>query len=253
MHRDLKACLQGNPTWGDALPILLMGMRAAFKPDVGASTAELVFSEPLRLPGHFFAMAVKIPKVEIPIGQNPDSRNPEKSKSRTGQNPERSKSRMGQNPERSKSRIGRKGAEEPHTTFAQDLHQTFVRLRPKDTAWHPLASGRPVFMPPSLQSATHVFVRVDSYSPRLQPPYKGPYRVVKRGPKSYLLELDGGVYSVPIDRLKPAFLLAPLPETSHQPSDDQPVLPTSDAQRPSFSPAATRSGRVPRPLARYSD
>ncbi|KFD67119.1 hypothetical protein M514_20739 [Trichuris suis] len=52
-------------------------------------------------------VAVKIPKVEIPIGQNPDSRNPERYKSRTGQNPERSKSRMAQNPDRSKSRMGR--------------------------------------------------------------------------------------------------------------------------------------------------
>ncbi|KFD50046.1 hypothetical protein M514_09006 [Trichuris suis] len=53
-------------------------------------------------------VTVKIPKVEIPIGQNPDSRNPGRSKSRMGQNPEGSKSRMGQNPDRSKSRIGRK-------------------------------------------------------------------------------------------------------------------------------------------------
>ncbi|KFD66363.1 hypothetical protein M514_05763 [Trichuris suis] len=41
-------------------------------------------------------------------GQNPESRNPERSKSRMGQNPEGSKSYMGQNPEGSKSRIGRK-------------------------------------------------------------------------------------------------------------------------------------------------
>ncbi|KFD66053.1 hypothetical protein M514_21729 [Trichuris suis] len=46
-------------------------------------------------------------------GQNPESRNPDRSKSRqsksrTGQNPEGPKSRMGQNPEGSKSRIGRK-------------------------------------------------------------------------------------------------------------------------------------------------
>ncbi|KFD46173.1 hypothetical protein M513_12947 [Trichuris suis] len=52
------------------------------------------------------AVAVKIPKVEIPIGQNPGSRNPERSKSRTGQNPEGSKSRTGQNPEGWKSRMG---------------------------------------------------------------------------------------------------------------------------------------------------
>ncbi|KFD50988.1 hypothetical protein M513_08171 [Trichuris suis] len=41
------------------------------------------------------SVAVKIPKVEILIGQNPDSRNPERSKSRMGRNPDRSESRIG--------------------------------------------------------------------------------------------------------------------------------------------------------------
>ncbi|KFD69602.1 hypothetical protein M514_18218 [Trichuris suis] len=49
--------------------------------------------------GRQASVAVKIPKVGIPIGQNPDSLNPEKLKSRTGQNSEGSKSCVGQNPE----------------------------------------------------------------------------------------------------------------------------------------------------------
>ncbi|KFD49409.1 hypothetical protein M513_09676 [Trichuris suis] len=55
-----------------------------------------------------FRPMFELVSVKIPIGQNPDSRNPERVKSRMGQNPEGSKSRMGQNPEGSKSRIVRK-------------------------------------------------------------------------------------------------------------------------------------------------
>ncbi|KFD63758.1 hypothetical protein M514_24111 [Trichuris suis] len=58
MHRDLKASLmatlQGDPNWADTLPIILMGMRAAFKPDIGTSAAELVLGQTSRLPGQYF-------------------------------------------------------------------------------------------------------------------------------------------------------------------------------------------------------
>ncbi|KFD48337.1 hypothetical protein M513_10829 [Trichuris suis] len=137
------------------------------------------------------------------------------------------------------------GTEEPHTLFALELHRTFAQLSPKETA-----SGRPVFVSPSLLSATHVFVWVGSHRPPLQPLYKGLYRVVERGPKSYLLEPDGGVYSASFDRLKPAFLLAAQREASQLSPDDQPVELAFDAQHSSSSLATTRSGRVPRPPAR---
>uniref|UniRef100_A0A5S6QAE0 Integrase catalytic domain-containing protein n=1 Tax=Trichuris muris TaxID=70415 RepID=A0A5S6QAE0_TRIMR len=142
MHRDLKASpmavLQGDPHWVDALPLVLMEMRASIKPDIGRSSAELVFGETIRLPGQYFDRRTGI----------------------------------------------------PHTPFARGLQSVFSRLRPVQTAWHQAGVRRPVFISPALQMATHVFIRVDSHRAPLQPPYKGPYRVIERGPKSYVLELD---------------------------------------------------------------
>ena len=52
MHRQLKAALMCHEeTWHQALPVVLLGMRAALKEDLQCSPAELVYGEPLRLPG----------------------------------------------------------------------------------------------------------------------------------------------------------------------------------------------------------
>ncbi|XP_058798167.1 uncharacterized protein LOC131668214 [Phymastichus coffea] len=37
--------------WVEALPLVLLGIRSAFKVDIGSSSAELVYGESLRLPG----------------------------------------------------------------------------------------------------------------------------------------------------------------------------------------------------------
>ena len=58
MHRQLKASLtavlEGRNDWPTALPMVLLGMRAAFKPDLGTSAGQLVFGEAMRLPGAYF-------------------------------------------------------------------------------------------------------------------------------------------------------------------------------------------------------
>lgn len=55
-HRQLKAAIvcHANSSWSETLPLVLLGVRSAFKEDLQASTAELVYGEPLRLPGDFF-------------------------------------------------------------------------------------------------------------------------------------------------------------------------------------------------------
>uniref|UniRef100_A0A5S6QYL9 RNA-directed DNA polymerase n=1 Tax=Trichuris muris TaxID=70415 RepID=A0A5S6QYL9_TRIMR len=69
MHRNMKASLmavlQGDPNWADALPLVLMGMRASLKPDIGRSAAELVFGETLRLPGQFFDRNTEMPQSQF--------------------------------------------------------------------------------------------------------------------------------------------------------------------------------------------
>lgn len=53
-HRQLKAALMcHSDTWHRALPIVLLGIRSALKEDLECSSAELVYGEPLRLPGEF--------------------------------------------------------------------------------------------------------------------------------------------------------------------------------------------------------
>ena len=61
MHRTMKAArkskLETDPNWVDALPVEMLGMRAAVKDDMKCSSTEIVFGEPLRLPGELFVSA----------------------------------------------------------------------------------------------------------------------------------------------------------------------------------------------------
>lgn len=55
-HRQLKAAIvcHADNNWAESLPWVLLGIRSAFKKDLQASSAELLYGEPLRLPGEFF-------------------------------------------------------------------------------------------------------------------------------------------------------------------------------------------------------
>ena len=50
-----------------------------------------------------------------------------------------------------------------------------------------------------------MFVRRDSHRPPVTPPFKGPYKVLVHGDKSFVLDLGTRQDSVIIDRRKPAF------------------------------------------------
>ncbi|XP_046387529.1 uncharacterized protein LOC124157092 [Ischnura elegans] len=56
-HRYLKAAIMCHPnfTWLQALPLVLLGLRSAFREELKASAAELVYGEPLRLPGELLS------------------------------------------------------------------------------------------------------------------------------------------------------------------------------------------------------
>lgn len=55
-HRQLKAAIMchADHNWTESLPLVLLGVRSAIKEDLQTSSAELVYGEPLRLPGEFF-------------------------------------------------------------------------------------------------------------------------------------------------------------------------------------------------------
>ncbi|XP_064488317.1 uncharacterized protein LOC135400406 [Ornithodoros turicata] len=57
LHRDLKAALKAvSPTpWVEALPIVLLSLRATVRQDIECAPAELVYGTTLRLPGDLFS------------------------------------------------------------------------------------------------------------------------------------------------------------------------------------------------------
>jgi hypothetical protein len=53
-HRQLKADIRCHQRrWTEAFLLALMGIRSSWKEDLGATTAEMVYGQPLRLPGQF--------------------------------------------------------------------------------------------------------------------------------------------------------------------------------------------------------
>ncbi|XP_023816875.1 uncharacterized protein LOC105357974 [Oryzias latipes] len=193
-HRSLKAALRAALTddcWLDRLPWVLLGLRSAPKTDLDASSAELVFGQPLRIPGEFL-LESSAPGPRLPSAPGP-------------------------------------------------VHHCVPRS----------------FMPSSLQSAQFVFVRHDGHRSPLHPPYDGPFRVLEKGDKCFVLDMGGRRDFVTVDRLKPAFVLtgdtvqpARVPRRGCPPSRP-PDLPRSTNSVPQLAPqAAGRHSRFGRLIKR---
>ncbi|XP_062541818.1 uncharacterized protein LOC134209805 [Armigeres subalbatus] len=117
--------------------------------------------------------------------------------------------------------------------FVANLRKAMRNLRPKETAFH---GSRNVFVHQDLQSCQHVFVRNDSGRPSLSPPYEGPFEVVNRSNKFFVVKMKGRSANVSVDKLKPAYTL----EEQQSPGISA-SSPTSTATTPSTK--VTRSGR----------
>ena len=56
MHRQLKGALKarlGDSPWMDELPIVLLGLRSAWREGSNTTPAEMIYGQSLRLPGQF--------------------------------------------------------------------------------------------------------------------------------------------------------------------------------------------------------
>lgn len=53
-HRTMKAAIkcQNNSSWTDTLPLILLGLRSAYKEDLAPSPAEMLYGTKLKLPGY---------------------------------------------------------------------------------------------------------------------------------------------------------------------------------------------------------
>jgi cleavage and polyadenylation specificity factor subunit 1 len=82
--------------------------------------------------------------------------------------------------------------------FVDRLRESFRRIRP---APFNVKRKEHIFIHPDLKTAERVFIRIDRVKKPLETPYEGPYRVLKRCKKYFVLDLNGKEDSVSIDRL----------------------------------------------------
>ena len=99
--------------------------------------------------------------------------------------------------------------EDRHTELSPD----FVKTLSSFQALYSYSPPRPParhqsFVDPRLfdRLTSHVYIRVDRHRPPLSPVYKGPYKILDRTEKYFLLDLLSKVERVSIDRLKTARL-----------------------------------------------
>ena len=193
-HRQLKAAIkcQADDRWSDTLPTILLGIRAAYRDDLHASTAELVYGETIRLPAEFLS--------------------------------------------------GTKENNVEPAEVVQQLREAFRRIRPAEGSRH---GNKKSFVFKDLKTATHVFVRVDRVKGPLENPYEGPFPVVERREKTYVIRLRGKDTHVSIDRLKPAYVLNNnISESRECEPDDGPPHPAQNrATQETPEQRRTRSGR----------
>ena len=77
------------------------------------------------------------------------------------------------------------------------------RLPPFVTTFHDRLTENSMLINPN---TTHVFVRQNARCPPLHPSYKGPYKILRRTEKYFVLDYLTHSDRVSIDRLKPAYL-----------------------------------------------
>ncbi|GBM75386.1 hypothetical protein AVEN_207279-1 [Araneus ventricosus] len=90
--------------------------------------------------------------------------------------------------------------------------QTVLREVLNDSA----ADSQRIYIPKDLETCSHVFVRWPPCKKALQTPYEGPFKVVRRLPKDFIVPIKEQEPLISMDRLKPAFILGASDEPMEQ-------------------------------------
>ena len=140
------------------------------------------------------------------------------------------------------------------SSYVDKLRRLMRELQPTPTR---AQQQRSSYLQNDLTSCTHVFVRDDTVRAPLQAPYKGPFLVIERRDKYFVLDVKGKRDTVSVDRLKVAYtdtsdtsVNTPPPIPPSRSSTRTPESPAS-AHQPQTEPRRTRSGRQVHWPARY--
>ena len=118
--------------------------------------------------------------------------------------------------------------------FVQQLQRSLREFRPPPVEFHSAQVRHQI--PSPLRDCRSVFVRVDAVKRPLTRPYIGPFEVLERSNKTYVLSRAGKPWTVSVDRLKPCFppvVSAPDSSSDHHHST---TVPTTSAPPAAPSP-----------------
>ncbi|XP_064081907.1 uncharacterized protein LOC135198267 [Macrobrachium nipponense] len=73
--------------------------------------------------------------------------------------------------------------------------------------WKTFTDRTQDYTPEGLETCKHIFLRDDARHPPLSIPYRGPYHVITRNSKAYLVDIHGQENWVSVDRVKLALLM----------------------------------------------
>jgi cleavage and polyadenylation specificity factor subunit 1 len=130
------------------------------------------------------------------------------------------------------------------------LHERFDAVRPVPPAHHRQPKN---FVNHNLQSTDFVFVRRDGYKKPLQAPYSGPYKIIRRADRTFVIDINGKEKHISIERLKPAFVVnlqdtndnirISTPTNKQSTEDAKQAEPTAPKTNETTKSYTTRSGR----------
>ena len=86
----------------------------------------------------------------------------------------------------------------------RELRQHIRNLLPSEALRH---NNGKIFVFKDLATTDQVWIRRDSPKQLLQQPYDGPYGVMSRKDRTFVIHVNGRNVTVSIDRVKPAYLM----------------------------------------------
>ena len=96
--------------------------------------------------------------------------------------------------------------QQPTSDFVDDLRKRMASLRPAQTSHHRSVNNTPSDDPlRRFRDVQFAYVRIDASKPPLVRPYSGPFEIIEKHQKYFVISQKGKFEKVSVDRLKPAF------------------------------------------------